>query len=389
MYGPLSTALENLSKMMVKKLKSKSDRPVPFNDLTRIHEPLLPEFAESLNRLVTTSSLVLGEELKSFEQELAVAEDSNFAVGVNNGTNAIELALRALGIQAGDEVIVPAFTFVATAFAVTQIGAIPVLVDVCENTGLLDLDSAQEAISEKTKALILVTIHGRTDHLNEYRDFCEQFNISFVIDGAQSHLSTFDGNKLINFCDVSTLSFYPGKNLGALGEGGAVLTNSEEINSKLRLMRDWGAERKYDHSTWGGNFRLEPLQASFLKTKLRKLQKWTDDRIRIASIYRNEMSRELLMDQVSQKGSHVFHIFALKVENRESVEQIFNDLKISYAFHYPRAIHQNKAYIEFIKTPVLLKNSEKLASQTISLPIFPNQTESEIERVINAVNLIE
>ena len=375
--------------MTVRQLKSKNDKPVPFNDLTRIHLPLLPEFGESLIRLVSSSSLVLGEELKSFELELANAEDSKFAIGVNNGTNAIELALRALGIGAGDEVLVPAFTFVATAFAVTQIGAIPVLVDVNENTGLLDVNSARSAISNKTKALVLVTIHGRTDCLIEYREFCEEFKISFIIDGAQSHLSTFDGSKLINYCDISTLSCYPGKNLGALGEGGAILTNSEEIDSKLRLMRDWGAERKYDHSTWGGNFRLEPLQASFLRTKLRKLQEWTDDRIRIANIYRNEISRELLMDQVSKKGSHVYHIFALKVENRESVEQIFNDSKISYGFHYPRAIHQNKAYKDLIKMPVSLDNSEKLASETISLPIFPSQTESEIERVINAVKLIK
>jgi dTDP-4-amino-4,6-dideoxygalactose transaminase len=332
---------------------------------------------------------VLGEELKSFELELAKEEDSKFAIGVNNGTNAIELALRALGIGAGDEVLVPAFTFVATAFAVTQIGAIPVLVDVNENTGLLDINSARGAISNKTKALILVTIHGRTDSLIEYREFCEELKISFIIDGAQSHLSTYGGNKLINYCDISTLSFYPGKNLGALGEGGAILTNSEEIDSKLKLMRDWGAERKYDHSTWGGNFRLEPLQASFLRTKLRKLQEWTDDRIRIANIYRGEMNREILMDQVSEKGSHVYHIFALKVENRENVEHIFNDLKISYGFHYPRAIHQNKAYKDLIKSPVSLDSSENLASQTISLPIFPNQTESEIERVINAVKLIK
>lgn len=375
--------------MTVRQLKSDSYKSVPFNDLTRIHLPLLHEFGESLNRLVSSSSLVLGEELKSFEVELSDAEDSKFAIGVNNGTNAIELALRALGIGTGDEVLVPAFTFVATAFAVTQIGAIPVLVDVDENTGLLDLNSARSAISNKTKALILVTIHGRTDHLVEYREFCEEFKISFIIDGAQSHLSTFDGIKLINFCDISTLSFYPGKNLGALGEGGAILTNSEEINSKIRLMRDWGAERKYDHSTWGGNFRLEPLQASFLRTKLRKLQEWTDDRIRIANIYRGKMNSELLMDQVSEKGSHVYHIFALNVENRESAEQIFNNSKISYGFHYPRAIHQNKAYKDLIKTPVSLDNSEKLARQTISLPIFPNQTESEIERVINAVKLIK
>jgi dTDP-4-amino-4,6-dideoxygalactose transaminase len=375
--------------MTVRQLKSKNDKPVPFNDLTRIHLPLLPEFGESLIRLVSSSSLVLGEELKSFELELAKEEDSKFAIGVNNGTNAIELALRALGIGAGDEVLVPAFTFVATAFAVTQIGAIPVLVDVNENTGLLDINSARGAISNKTKALILVTIHGRTDSLIEYREFCEELKISFIIDGAQSHLSTFEGNKLINYCDISTLSFYPGKNLGALGEGGAILTNSEEIDSKLRLMRDWGAERKYDHSTWGGNFRLEPLQASFLRTKLRILQEWTDDRIRIANVYRGEMNSEILMDQVSKNGSHVYHIFALKVENRENVEQIFNDFKISYGFHYPRAIHQNKAYKDLTKTPVSLDNSEKLASQTISLPIFPNQTESEIERVINAVKLIK
>jgi dTDP-4-amino-4,6-dideoxygalactose transaminase len=176
---------------------SNNDANVPFNDLTRIHVPLIPDFNASLDRLVRNSNLVLGTEVQKFESKLAVAEGAFYAIGVNNGTNAIELALRALEIKPGDEVLVPAFTFVATAFAVLSAGGIPVLVDVDPLTGLIDLTSAESAITPKTKALVLVTIHGRVDNLDRYKDFCESFHLKFIVDGAQSHLGTFGGVPLI------------------------------------------------------------------------------------------------------------------------------------------------------------------------------------------------
>ena len=367
---------------------SKEPGIVPFNDLGRIHKPLLPDFVASLSKIVNDSTLVLGSEVHDFEIALAQLEGSRFAVGVNNGTNAIELALRAMDIQPGDEILIPAFTFVATAFAVASTGAIPVLVDVDPKTGLINLESAEKAISKKTRALVLVTIHGRVDNLSMYRDFCSTFGLKFVIDGAQSHLGKFDGIGQVNFCDISTLSFYPGKNLGALGEGGAVLTNNEELDHKIRLMRDWGAAVKYDHTTWGGNFRLESLQASFLRVKLSHLESWTTERQNIADTFDASISGDLLMDNISQRGSHVYHIYSLVLSDRDSAVKILSQNGVSFGFHYPKAIHQNLVFKNRVLINVELRNAEELARQTLSIPIFPKMTDSEIHRVIETVAVI-
>jgi dTDP-4-amino-4,6-dideoxygalactose transaminase len=361
-------------------------KPVPFNDLSRIHVPLVDQFKNELGRLVENSSLVLGSEVYEFEKELAILEDCDFAIGVNNGTSAIELSLRALGIGNGDEVITTAFTFVATCFSIIQTGAIPVLVDIDPMTGLMDPVKLQMAITPKTKAVVFVTLHGRVESLDEIQEICKIHKLGFVIDAAQSHLGKFDGIAQSKFCDVATLSFYPGKNLGALGEGGAILTNSQEIRDKIMLMRDWGAEEKYNHTVWGGNYRLESIQASFLRIKLRELLDWTIDRQRIASIYHGEINTKLLMKPVSARGSHVFHIFSLVVENRENFCDFLKQRDIGFGFHYPKAIHQQPAYRGNVSWPHALINSEWLASRTVSIPVFPKETKEEIASVIKTVN---
>jgi len=362
---------------------------VPFNDLSRIHLPLLDEFKSSLTRLVENSSLVLGQEVANFEEELSQAEGCNFAVGVNNGTSAIELALRALGIGEGDEVVTTAFTFVATCFSILQTGATPVLADIDPLTGLLDPAGIERAITQKTKAVVFVTLHGRVENLNLIQDICKAHNLRFIIDAAQSHLGTFNKRPQTDFCDAATLSFYPGKNLGALGEGGAILTNSHDVKDKLLLMRDWGASEKYNHTVWGGNFRLEAMQASFLRIKLRELKNWTADRQRIADIYQHGLNRGYLMKPIGQDGSHVYHIFSIVVNKRSEFCDFLAQNHLGFGFHYPRAIHQQPAYSSKILSPVTLKNSEWLASSTVSLPIFPGQTENEIEKVIEVTNKFE
>ena len=359
---------------------------VPFNDLSRIHRPLLEQFRGGLTQLVENSSLVLGQEVASFEQELTLAEGCDFAIGVNNGTSAIELALRALDIGTGDEVITTAFTFVATCFSIFQTGAIPVLVDIDPLTGLLDPNGIERAITPKTKAVVFVTLHGRVENLEQIQGICKAHNLRLVIDAAQSHLGIFNGRPQTEFCDAATLSFYPGKNLGALGEGGAILTNSQEVKDRLLLMRDWGASEKYNHTVWGGNFRLESLQASFLRIKLRELKNWTTERQRIAEIYRQRLNPSYLMKPIGQDSSHVFHIFSIVVSNRVEFCDHLNQNQIGFGFHYPKAIHQQPAYSNKILKPVALTNSEWLANSTVSIPIFPGQTDEEIKRVIEVVN---
>jgi dTDP-4-amino-4,6-dideoxygalactose transaminase len=360
---------------------------VPFNDLFRIHRPLLEEFRGGLTRLVENSSLVLGQEVVLFEKELALAEGCNFAIGVNNGTSAIELVLRALDIGEGDEVITTAFTFVATCFSILQTGAIPVLVDIDPLTGLMDSDKIEQAITPKTKALVFVTLHGRVENLELIQNICKLHNLRFVVDAAQSHLGTLKGKPQSAYCDAATLYFYPGKNLGALGEGGAVLTNSQEINDKLILMRDWGAPEKYNHTTWGGNFRLESLQATFLRIKLRELGSWTFQRQETARTYLQELNPNILMKSVDDNGSHVYHIYSIRIRNRDEFCDLLTQNQVGFGFHYPRAIHQQPAYANKVLTPFTLSNSELLASNTVSLPMFPGMTESETHKVIEVVNI--
>jgi len=359
---------------------------VPFNDLSRIHRPLLEQFRSELTRLVETSSLVLGQEVASFEDELALSEGCDYAVGVNNGTSAIELALRALDIGDGDEVITTAFTFVATCFAILQSGATPVLVDIDPLTGLLDPAGIEQVLTPKTKAVVFVTLHGRVENLVQLQDFCKTHGLRFIIDAAQSHLGTFNGRPQSTYCDAATLSFYPGKNLGALGEGGAVLTNSQEIKDRVLLMRDWGAREKYNHTTWGGNFRLESLQASFLRIKLRELKNWTCERQRIANHYQERLNPELLMKPVNRNGSHVYHIYSINVRDRVHFCKLLNENQIGFGFHYPRALHQQPAYKGKMLEHGALFNSEWLADATLSIPIFPGQTDWEIDRVVKVVN---
>lgn len=358
---------------------------IQFNDLSRIHEPLLPEFVEKFKEIVKKSQFVLGAEVSNFESELAIAEGSKFAVGVNNGTNALELTLRAMGITTEDEVITSAMTFVATAHAIQESGATCVLGDIERDRPLLDVSRIESLITKRTKALVIVSLHGMIDNVREFERIANKYGIRLILDGAQSHLARFDNRPLTDFFDAVTLSFYPGKNLGALGEAGAILTNSAELDSTLRISRDWGAKEKYKHIAWGGNYRLEPIQASFLRIKLPKLESWTKERKQIASFYRQELPSEILTSPVTNSGDHVYHMFTVQVGNREKLQQYFDSKKIGWGIHYPYAIHQNATYKHLSRDKDALVNSENFARQTFSLPIYPGLTKSEQQIICQAV----
>lgn len=359
---------------------------IPFNDLSRIHSPLLKSFQGVFEKIVLNSSFVLGEYVKQFEIELATHEVAEFAIGVNNGTSALELAIRALDLENGDEVITSALTFVATVHAIQQAGAKAVLVDISPNFPLIDPSRLEEKITPRTKAIVVVSLHGIIDNLDEYRHIADKFGLKLILDGAQSHLGRYQNESLLEYFEMVTLSFYPGKNLGALGEGGAVLTNKLECAEKLRLFRDWGSKEKYNHETWGGNYRLEPLQAAMLSIKLPFLEEWTNQRKSLAANYRLKLPREILTSDVSQKGDHVFHMFTIQSENRAKIQTAFNDENIGWGIHYPRAIHQNPFYSQLEVVKGEFRNSEKFAATTLSIPIFPLMREDEHAKVVDVLS---
>ncbi len=354
---------------------------IPFNDLSRIHLPLLPQFESAFRKIVTASQFVLGEEVLNFETELAELEGSQFAVGINNGTNALELSLRAIGVQQGDEVITTAFTFVATVHAIQQAGAKCVLVDIFEDLPLLDFSKIEEKITERTKAIVLVSLHGIIDHLDEYRRIANKHQLFLILDGAQSHLARFGNKPLTEYFEMVSLSFYPGKNLGAFGEGGAVLTNNFEFADKLRVYRDWGAREKYNHEFWGGNYRLEPIQASMLRIKLPYLKNWTEQRKALGRKYSSHLPKSLLNSMISKDGDHVFHMYTIQSPQRERVQNAFNLENIGWGIHYPKAVHQNPNYSHLEGHHGEFRNAVKYASSTLSLPIFPEMQDVEQEEV--------
>lgn len=359
---------------------------IPFNDLSRIHLPMVREFQHDIRELCKSSEWVLGSAVTEFEVCLAKMESSRFAVTVNTGTAALELLLRANKIGPGDEVLIPAMTFVATAYSVIQTGALPVLVDVNPKTGLIDPTTLKKYITPKTKALVFVTLHGRVDYLEDSRSICDEFSIKLFIDGAQSHLGTFAGVSQCKYAHGVALSFYPGKNLGALGEGGAILTDDESIFEQLKLSRNWGAKERYRHDEFGGNFRLDSLQCSFLLRKLKKLESWTNERKSIGRAYRKKLNSEVLMDSQTSKGDHVYHIFSIKVQDRHRVIMDLNKVGVSTSIHYPLALHQNKYYSGRVKLMDKLSGAETFAEQNLSLPIFPKMTDEEISYVVSSVN---
>jgi dTDP-4-amino-4,6-dideoxygalactose transaminase len=359
---------------------------VPFNDLSRIHQPLELDFVRKVQGIVADSSFVLGHEVKDFEESCALSEGSRYCVGVDNGTNAIELMLRAAGIQKNDEVITSAMTFIATVFAIERIGAKAILVDTLPDSPLMDFTKIEEHITKKSKAILLVTLHGRVEHLKSYSEVAQRNGLALLIDGAQSHLSRYEDEPLTKFATAVSTSFYPGKNLGSLGEGGAILTDQPEIEEKVKLFRDWGAKKKYHHDYWGGNFRLHAIQAAFLSLKLPLLGSWTEERKSIAEKYRAEIAPELIRPQVEINGDHVYHVFDLNVENREKAIETFDKNKVSWGIHYPKIVSDNLAYSHLATKDFV--NARKFAASTFSIPLFPSMTEAETTRVIEVSNQI-
>lgn len=359
---------------------------VPLLDLSAIHADLADDLIASLRSAIDSGSFIGGQEVEAFESEWAGYCEAAGAVGVANGTDALQLVLRAAGIGTGDEVITPAMTFVATVEAVRLAGADPVLVDVDERTGLLDLRAAAAAIGPRTAAIVPVHLWGQPVDMDAVSELASRHGLFVLEDAAQAHGARWRGKRAGSLGDAAGFSMYPGKNLGALGDAGAVTGNDPALLAKLRSISNHGRDSKHDHRLLGTNSRLDAIQAAFLRCKLPYLDRWNELRREHASAYRRAFSASRLVTaiEIADEAEAVYHHFVVRVAGRDQFAAKLQSKGISCGIHYPRAIHENTAFSDLARVGSL-PAAERLTKEIISLPIGPELSERQIEAVSRAL----
>ncbi len=356
-------------------------------DLNKQYYQIKPEIDEAIQRVIKNCSFIGGEEVRLFEEEFASYCDARYCVGVNSGTDALKFICKALDIAEGDEVILPANTFIATALGVSSVGAVPVFVDCDQETYNIDPKKIEEKITPKTKAIIAVHLYGQPAEMDLILEIAKKHNLYVVEDACQAHGAYYNSQRVGTFGIASAFSFYPGKNLGAYGDGGAVITNEVSIAEKISKLREYGQKQKYVHTEKGTNSRLDGLQAAILRVKLKYLDEWNDKRKNVAACYHNSLKvLQIDLPKTRQDRSHVFHLFVIETHNRGELLQFLKQRKIFCGIHYPIPLHFQGAYEELGYKAGDFPISERVASRILSLPIYPELEEEEINYVNNTLN---
>lgn len=362
---------------------SSDHEPVPFSDLVRAHREVSEEVARGLERLFATGQYILGPALAEFEPAFARFAGARECVGVANGTDALELSLRAIGVGPGDEVILPANTFIATALAVARAGAKPVLADCDDRYLLLEPEQVRARIGPRTRAIVPVHLYGQLAPMRALAAIAREHDVPLVEDAAQAHGATQDGTGPATHGLAATFSFYPAKNLGAYGDGGAILTNSSELAAKVRRLRNYGGEAKYEHSELGFNSRLDALQAVVLSAKLPHLARWNEQRRAAARRYDELLGgfSQLRIPQIVPGNDHVFHLYPVRVHERDRVLARLAARGIGAGIHYPVPVHLTQAFRHLEYRAGDFPVAEQAARELLSLPMFPHITPDEQSRV--------
>ena len=363
---------------------------VPFVDLQAQYRSIKSEVDAAIQRVLDTSAFILGREVESFERAFAEYVGASFCVGVSNGTAAIQLALTACGVGAGDEVIVPANTFFATAEAVSTAGATPVFVDCDPASCNIDASKIEASITPRTRAVIPVHLYGRPADLDAVFEIAERHKLIVVEDAAQAHGARYKGRRVGPLGRAGCFSFYPGKNLGAYGEGGAVVTNDAEVARRVRLLRDHGSEQKYRHEIVGYNFRLEGIQGAVLGVKLRHLDHWNGLRREHAARYRELLAPHvdagsLALPPEMPYAESVYHLFVLQADARDSMQRFLSAAGVQTGIHYPVPVHLQPAYAALGHKEGDFPVAESQARRLLSLPMFAELTERQVGYVADAV----
>lgn len=359
---------------------------VKYLDLQAQYQTIKKEIDEAIKDVIDSSAFILGKAVDDFENQFASYCQTDHAIGVNNGTNAVMLALKALGIGPGDEIITAANTFVATLAAIVHAGARPVLVDVDPETANMDPQLLKLAISTRTRAIVPVHLYGRLCDMAAISQIASKNNVSIIEDAAQAHGATIDGRRAGSFGMAAAFSFYPGKNLGAFGEAGAIVTSDERINRMTRTLRDHGSSDKNVHKYVGYNARMEGLQGAVLGIKLKHLDRWITARRKIAARY-NSLLKEVPVKtpSMTEESSHVFHCYVIECEQRDELREFLAKREIPTLIHYPIPVHLQKAYTFLDYRQGDFPVAEKMAQEIISLPIYPELCREEVEYVAGVI----
>jgi dTDP-4-amino-4,6-dideoxygalactose transaminase len=360
---------------------------VPFGDLRRQYDAMQEEIDAAVRRVHERGWFILGVEGEGFECEFAEYIGAKRAVGVGSGTEAIHLALRAVGVEPGDEVITAANTCVPTISGIWMAGAIPVLVDIDEKSYTLDALKLEAAISPKTRAILPVHLYGQAVDMDAILDIAHRHKIKVVEDAAQAHGATYKGQKLGCLGDAAAFSFYPSKNLGANGDAGAVTTNDDEIAERLIRLRNYGQAERYYHTTKGTNSRLDELQAAILRVKLSHLDKWNERRREIARIYNEGITHPDIQKPVEvEYGKHNYHLYVIRLERRDELQTHLTTCGVTTLIHYPVPVHLQQAYQDLNKQRGAYPVAEACADEILSLPIFPELKTEEACYIVDCVN---
>jgi dTDP-4-amino-4,6-dideoxygalactose transaminase len=360
---------------------------IPLVDLRAQYRTLKGEINPAIQAVLDKCNFILGDEVATFEHEFARFVGVTHAVGVSSGTEALHLAMRALGIGPGDEVITPANTFIATVLAISLAGARPVLVDCDPESYEIDVNQIAAALSERTKAIVPVHLYGQCADMDPILELAERKGLLVIEDAAQAHGAEYKGRAAGSVGAAGCFSFYPGKNLGAYGDGGMVVTNSDEVAEKLRLLRNWGSTVKYHHPVIGFNSRLDTIQAAVLRVKLKYLPKWNEARRQCARTYTDLLSAESLVvtPRTMAYGTHVFHLYVVQVPRRDAVLTGLHEAGVGAGIHYPVPVHLQGAYASLGHKEGDFPNAERLAKRCLSLPLFPELEEDQIAAVVEAL----
>lgn len=358
---------------------------IKFLDLKKINNRYREEIDSRIKNILDKGWYLQGEENENFTKNFANFCGTKFALGVANGLDALNLIIKAYGFGNGDEIIVPANTYIATILAISENGCIPILVEPDIKTYNINPDSIEEKITTKTKAIMVVHLYGQAVQMEKIWKIAKKYNLKIIEDSAQAHGAIYQENRTGNLGDASGFSFYPGKNLGCMGDGGAVTTNDEELFNKIKAIANYGSDRKYHHIYKGVNSRLDEIQAAVLDVKLKHLDSDNNKRREISKYYReNIKNSKIILPETYDEKSHVWHIFAVRTQNRDEFQKYLTEKGIQTIIHYPTPPHKQGAYKEWnnLSFPI----TEEIHNTILSLPISPVMTDSEIEKVVEVVN---